>query len=188
MASEGGQVLEPLIGPDLVLLLLAAPTTVASAEDRINGITRLEKLLFLAEEEAHLSSEVEDPFSFVPYALGPYSKAIYEAVDLLEEAQLVNEYRALDGMALDGMEEAATGSGDQEGIERRFVLTADGKAVAGLLAAQHPEVVGSLSSIKNRYAGMPLRQLIRYVYLAHPEYAVASRIREEVLGGESGRT
>ena len=42
---------EPLEDADLVLLLIAAPTAEEDARNRINGILRLEKLVFLATKE-----------------------------------------------------------------------------------------------------------------------------------------
>ena len=42
---------DELIASDLILLLLAAPTRWPQAQNRINGITRLEKLLFLIDQE-----------------------------------------------------------------------------------------------------------------------------------------
>ena len=34
---------------------------------------------------------------------------------------------------------------------------------------------------KDRYASMPLRQLVRYVYTKYPEYTEQSIIKDEVL-------
>lgn len=172
---------EPLIAPDLVLLLLQAETDAPAARNEIHGITRLEKLLFLAEQEEGISKEVEDAFVFKAYDYGPYSKEIYEAVELLEEAGLLREERVFEGRSLDEMEEAFATISEPEGVERRFFLTDEGVAVAQLLAKEHPKVSSGLSSIKNRYASMSLRSLIRYVYGRYPSFAEASKIRDEVL-------
>ncbi len=55
-----------LIGPDLVLLLLAAPGRGDAATNRVNGITRLEKLLFLADKETNAVTNVCAPPTHVP--------------------------------------------------------------------------------------------------------------------------
>lgn len=172
---------EPLIAADLVLLLLQAVTDAPAARNQIHGITRLEKLLFLAEQEEDISKQVKDAFIFKPYDYGPYSKEIYEAVELLEEAGLLREERVFEGRSLDEMEEAVATNSEPEGVERRFFLTNEGAAVAQLLAKEHPEVSSSLSLIKNRYARMSLSSLIRYVYGRYPKFAEASTIRGEVL-------
>lgn len=176
--------LEDLHGSDLVLLMLAAPTRVSPAHDRINGVTRLEKLLFLADRETKVSAAVADePLVFKAYNYGPFSKEVYEAVDLLEESELVTEERQVDGQTLDSLEDLeVTGTADEdEYITRCFVLTSKGQAVARYLGEQHPEVVSALSEIKDRYAGRSLSSLIRYVYQAYPESAENSKIRDRYL-------
>ena len=172
---------ERLVGSDLVLLLLRAPTHDKKSVDRIQGITRLEKLLYLAGEETRISSNVDEGFQFHAYNYGPYSRDVYEAVDLLEEAGLLSEERVFEGTALDEEEEIAAVLSEREGVERRFALTEDGKAVANLLAGQHSDVMQAITEIKDKYGGMSLRQLLRYVYTRYPQTAVHSVIRDRVL-------
>ena len=184
VVNGGGAVtpnIEPLVGADLILLLLAAPTSVRTAQHRINGVTRMEKLLFLADKEADIAALVIEPLEFIPYNFGPYSKQVYEAVDILEEAQLLSEERNLDANGLDSLEEADATADETDYVERRFLLTDKGKAVSELLGGQHADVVQKLSEIKNRYAAMSLRELIRYVYTKYPPLAEKSLIRDQFL-------
>lgn len=173
-----------LVGSDLVLLMLAAPTKVDAARGRINGITRLEKLLYLADRETDVSSAVQDEeLVFKPYDYGPFSKEVYEASEILEEAGLVREERQVSGQSVDSLEDVeVTGASEaDEYVTRCFVLTEQGQAVAGLMGEQHPDVVRALSEIKDRYAARPLPALIQYVYRAYPDSAVNSKIRHRVL-------
>lgn len=174
---------ESLIGPDLVLLLLAAPTKVRGAQGSIRGITRLEKLLFLATKEANVAAQVSEPFEFISYDYGPYSREVYEAVELLEEAGLLREEAVTGGQPIDDIEEAAATASERAGVERHFYLTEDGSEVAKLLQKRNPDLVTALAAIKDKYASLPLRRLIRYVYTAHPEYTQRSLIKDEVLDG-----
>lgn len=170
-----------LLAEDLVLLLMAAKGP-DGLGGRIHGITRLEKLLFLADMETKVSSSVEHPFAFRAYDYGPYSKAVYEGVDLLEQAGLLREERVLEGASLDELEEDfAAGPDVREAVERRFVLTDAGEQVAALLTARNPREFEDLARIKQQYGGQPLRTLIRYVYRKYPDYAKASKIRSEIL-------
>ncbi len=171
---------EDIRASDLVLLLLAAHGKGDSAQDRLNGITRLEKLLFLAEQETDLSKKADNRFEFKAYDYGPYSKGVYEAVDLLEEAGLLTEERAYAGQPLDEMEEWTAVVEQREGVERRFTLTDRGKAIAAYLAQKHPDVAHALAEIKAKYGAMPLRSLIRYVYSTYPPFAAASKIRDQL--------
>jgi uncharacterized protein len=171
--------LDQLVGADLVLLLLAAPTHVANVRDRMNGITRLEKLLYLADRETDIQSSIIEPLGFQPYNYGPFSRDVYEAVDILEKTGLIDEKRTTDGSGLDSLEEADASPEVTDYAERRFNLTDNGRAVANLLAGKHPDAVKSLSKIKEQYGNMSLRQLIRYVYTRYPESAVNSLIRDQ---------
>ncbi len=167
---------EPLLAADLVLLLLAAPSPTGS----LRGITRLEKLLYLVEQETDIPKLVSDRFEFMPYNYGPYSKAVYDSVDLLEQANLITEERTYEGAPLDEFEGASASDEELEGVERRFRLTDDGRDVAAFLASQHLAVASALAEIKQRYGRMSLRQLIRYVYSHYPQSAEASLIRDRV--------
>ena len=170
---------ETLEGSDLVLLLLAAPTSVESAANRVNGITRLEKLLYLADRETTTTQAVTgEKLGFIAYDFGPFSKDVYQAVEILEQSGLLTEHEYVDGHTVDGIEDVLVTGEDQteEYVERRFELTANGKLVAELLSRHHPEVVRQLSAIKDRYAERPLSSLIRYVYKTYPKSAVNSKI------------
>lgn len=181
----------PLDDTDLILVLLAAETSDPKQQFRCDGITRLEKLLFLLaneEEFKPFNKEVADLFTFEPYHYGPYSKAVYDAVDLLKALQLVRERRVDVSTGLDLNEEieALGGSEDPdelvEAIERQFTLTEDGRAVAKLLSTRlSPAAKTMLSRLKDRFGAMPLRQLLRYVYANYPPYTVKSRIRSEMV-------
>lgn len=168
-----------LEGSDLVLMLLAAPTNVPSARDRVNGITRLEKLLYLVEKETSVADAVAgEHLMFTAYNYGPFSKDIYEAVELLEESGLLTEERVVDGRTIDSIEDVnVTGAVEaDEYVERRFVLTEHGRLVANLLAQHHPGVAQQLTGIKDRYAQRSLSGLIGYVYKTYPDSAKNSVI------------
>jgi hypothetical protein len=175
---------DELHGSDLVLLLLAAPTNVASADGKINGITRLEKLLYLAERETDIADRIdEDRLQYVAYDYGPFSKDVYEAVEILEQSELLTESSSQDPNTIDSIEDFdVTGAKDEDDyVERRFQLTENGRLVAKLLSARHPEVVKALSTLKDIYADRSLSSLIRYVYRTYPESAANSKIREKYL-------
>lgn len=180
MNNSSSDTAQQLIGPDLILMLLFASGKAREQKNRLDGITRLEKLLFLVDQETSALQGVEDRFEFKPYDFGPYSKAVYEAVEVLEQAGLVQEERAYQGQSIDSQEEAEVMAlDDREGLERRFWLTDNGTAVADLLSSTHPDVVRQLSEIKSSYGNMSLRQLIRYVYTKYPKWAEASKIRAQ---------
>ena len=171
---------EELIAPDLILLLLAAPTR--WAQDRINGITRLEKLLFLIDKECKHDVAIAGSFEFVAYHYGPYSREVYEAVELLEEAELIQESRAFTDSDLDRAEELLYSDMTTEiSYERQFLLTRKGKIVADYLAESHPQLQEQIERLKDQYAGLTLQNLIFHVYSLYPDYTERSVIRDKIM-------
>ena len=164
----------------LILLLLAAESSKPELRFRCDGITRLEKLLFLVEQETNVQSELDEPFTFEAYHYGPYSKDVYDEVDFLRGMQLLDERRVEVSSGLDLSEEAdmldAEDVSADRYVERRFQLTEDGKNVARVLSTRlSSEGKAQLAGIKKRYGSMPLRQLLRYVYSRYPDYSRRAR-------------
>lgn len=171
----------PLEGADLVLLMLAAPGRTGEG-GRVNGITRLEKLIYIADRESDVARAVAEPIRFAPYHFGPYSKQIYEAVELLEQVELLEERQVRVGEVLDSLEDAELGAQDEaEYVERQFMLTDDGRAVAELLASRNRDIAVVLAQVKGKFGDMSLNELLRYVYRKYPESAEKSKIRDRYL-------
>ena len=186
--AEGGA--PGLDQTDLILVLLAAPTSDPRQRFRCDGITRLEKLLFLLEAEEdyqEFRQEIKEPFAFEPYHYGPYSRDVYDAVDLLKALRLLREQRVNVSTGLDVGEEGEALdvedlSDPDAYVERRFTLTDDGQAIAKLLSTRlSPKGKQLLAELKERFGRMPLRQLLRYVYTNHEKYTTKSRIRSTLI-------
>jgi hypothetical protein len=172
---------------DLVVLLLGAPAIPEKPErpqGRLEGITRLEKLIFLIEKEWEPGWLTEDA-DFQSDKFGPFSSKIYTAVDTLVAAGLLEDSRALAASTEDAWE--TTNIIDDPFADpyatRNFELTDKGRRYYDALIRELPEdVEAGLSSFKQRFASLPLRQLVRYVYEHHPEYTDKSLIRDDILG------
>lgn len=168
---------------DTILLLLAAETVDPRQRFRCDGVTRLEKLLFLLEHETNFNDEVAEPFIFEAYHYGPYSRQVYSSIDFLRAMRLIEERQVDVGSGLDRSEEVealdpSDLNEDSPYVERQLLLTEDGKAVAKVLSTRvSPKGKQALTDIKNRYGSMPLRQLLRYVYRRYPKFAERSRIK-----------
>ena len=175
---------------DIILLLLDANQRILR-NDTINGITRMEKLLFLLERESNFQG-VARFFPFEPHHFGPFSKEVYEAIDFLESCRLIDvrekSYSTLyansdesklwsEIMESDVPVELQTG--DAPVTEKLFSLTDDGRVVAGKLrdavAARRPSDIQELDDLIRRYGNRPLSHLIRYVYHQYPQMTVKSK-------------
>lgn len=178
---------------DVVVLLLGAPSSVVTLRSRLEGITRLEKLIFLLERETSLGAYLSDDADFIAYNFGPFSPKIYQEVGTLAAAGLLTDSAAPADDATDAWERLTAIDAAQEVrpedayTTRNFALTELGRRYYDVLASQLPaKVLEELSGFKDRFAALPLRQLVRHVYKNYPEYTKRSLIRDDILGQPPG--
>jgi len=130
-------------------------------QNRINGRTRLQKLVFLAQQET--SGSLPGEYSFIPYDYGPFSANLLHEVDDLKEDNLVEEQqvRGPNGkkyiyeLTETGKEELSAESDNTNGDDIESIQD----------AAQYTEEM---------FNNMPITRLLEYVYNNYPEYAEES--------------
>ncbi len=167
---------------DVIVLLLGAPGGPDSPGD-LDGVTRLEKLVFLLEHETPVRSWVTEVADFRSHKFGPFSAKIYKAADTLSAYGLLRDSASLSDNTEDRWE-AVNVVGDELDpyTMRTFELTERGRQYyAALIRELPPEAEELLTRFKDRFARLPLRQLVRYVYERYPEFTDKSEIRDEIL-------
>jgi len=188
----------------LLLLLLGLDGTQVTTEG-IGGITRLQKLLFLLWKEAGIE-EVGSDFEFKPYKAGPYSRKLYDELQLLENLGFIRsevqgeateaeaaELEELsfeqlmgdDAHAFEDETTQAQATTADTFEERRFTLTEKGvKRVNELLAKPESKpLVDGISKIKSKFASRSLQDLLYHVYTKYEKdgWTSESEIRDKVL-------
>ena len=172
---------------DAVVLLLGAPARVRRLTGRLQGITRLEKLIFLLERETSARDWLTEDGDFTAYNFGPFSSKVYQAVDMLAAAEIIEDSGASSDTEEDTWEEKNVIGGTLEAgdpyVTRDFELTERGWRYYQVLVSRLPEgALEELSAFKNRFASLPLRQLVRYVYQRYEDFTTRSLIRNDGLG------
>jgi uncharacterized protein len=172
---------------DAVVLLLGAPSRVRKLRGRIEGVTRLEKLIFLLERETSAGHWLAEKGDFVAYNFGPFSVKVYQAVDMLSAAQIINDSGELTDNEEDSWERkhviGESSGGPDPYVTRDFELTDRGWRYYNKLVEELPEgALDEIVALKNQFALLPLRQLVRYVYQRYGEYTDRSLIRDDILG------
>lgn len=172
----------PVEVDDAVVLLLGAPSDNLKAGE-IEGITRLEKLLFLLEKESGVAGLLTEDPDFHSHHFGPFSSKVYAAIDLLAAAGLVSDSTTAASSTEDTWEsEVVLGLDADPYATRDIALTALGKDYYdSLLRELPPGTEGEISELKSRFASLPLRQMVRYVYRRYPDFTDKSKIRDAVL-------
>lgn len=174
----------------ILMMLLAAPGVRGKDAEPIQGTTRLQKLLFLAEHEAKLKPTKGDDFDFTAWKFGPVSKELYDDLEKLEnlgllESQPVSEPSTaeLDEYGLsfeDLMGEEETQSSRDSFEEKKYRLSDKG-LVWVREHELHTEAFDKIRRIKEKYGALSLQDLLHYVYTKFPDMTTASEIKGKVL-------
>lgn len=170
---------------DLVILLLGAPSRLPSLKDRVEGVTRLEKLVFLLERETGIGALLTEKPDFRSHNFGPFSSKVYQAVDTLAAARLIQDTAQI-APSTDDTWEASEVIGQPLSdpyATRDFSLTDRGRRYYKALIEELPgDIQRTLTEFKDRFGALPLRQLVRYVYQRYPGFTDRSLIRDDILG------
>ncbi|WP_323960474.1 hypothetical protein GC088_03210 [Arthrobacter sp. JZ12] len=168
---------------DAIVLLLGTPAK-HGASGQIQGITRLEKLIFLLERETSSKEWLDESADFEAYNFGPFSQKIYQAVDTLAAAQLIEDSSRLAEDTSDTWEQRETiGLRGDPYATRDFKLTERGWRYYNALRQElDQDSLSEIAALKERFAFLPLRQLIRYVYSKYEKYTTKSVIRDDIMG------
>lgn len=173
----------------LILLLGAGP----HGKEAIQGTTRLQKLLFLIENEAGIKPTDGKDFQFSAYKFGPVSKDLYDDLEKLEnlgllEAKGVAEPSESELGEYDLSFDDLMGDEEQESKEaleeRRFKLTTAGLEWLNsrITPRVSPQIADKIRRIRGKYGSFALSDLLYYVYTKYPDWTSASEIRDRVLG------
>lgn len=189
---------------ELLLLLLGLDEHGASTKG-IGGITRLQKLLFLLWKEQGIE-QVNDKFEFKQYKAGPYSRALYDELELLEnlgyvQSEVQGEATEAEAVELDELsfeqlmgDDATPFLGDTARAtartadtfeERRYALTEKGlKAVKDLISRPDAQpFTDGIRRVKSKFADYSLQDLLYHVYTRYEKdgWTSESEIRDQVL-------
>lgn len=158
--------------------------------EEIKGITRLEKIVYLLLKEGGFEDKLADSFDYEAYDYGPYSGVVYDLVEALENIGLLTierkettdfrenideiflEYSEDQNPTLDKhidifkMDEEKGKKVWEEGVKNKFT----------------EEDIRKIREIKERYNGMELNELLKYVYKKYPSSTKKSKILNEILG------
>lgn len=179
-----------------ILLLMLGTGKDSDIANGINGITRLQKLLFLLENENYIK-KIEDGYGFQAYKAGPYSPTIYDDLEFLENLGLITAETS--GVATEEEEadmdftfEELMDDGElmDDEIktpdlydEKRFRITEDGEAKVKTIIEnkEYASVVDGIRKIKSKFGHYSLDDLLYYVYTRYPEWTTESEIKDHVL-------
>ncbi len=176
---------------DLLLVLLYARGKSGEDAEPIEGITRLQKLLFLLQQDIgpkRLVKEAEE-YGYKSYKMGPYSEQLRNDLAELESAGIVFTKRLDywlpddgDGVPEKGVNFDTPARGTKRFESYRFSLSPElgqkiGKDLWGNLTPKEREEVAAFKAFFN---SLSLRQLLIFTYEKYPEFTEASTIKKQL--------
>jgi uncharacterized protein YwgA len=177
--------------PDLLLVLLFAPGPKKKECEPIEGITRLQKLIFLLNQGKGPNSlvEIAKKYDYKADKMGPYTKSLREDLDVLISFGLVGTER-LRYLISDDKDDPDYDVDDPDYKQevklkrvesQKFFLTKNGKeAGAELWGNLSSKDRDALKEFKTFFCSLTLRQLLIFVYDQFPEFAVKSEIKKQL--------
>ena len=172
-------------GTDLLLTLLYAGGKRNDINEEIVGNTRIVKLLFLLEKETSLKKYLSD-FTYDAYNYGPFSSELFDSLQALINANLVNahtnEFESyLDEADRFQIERQSDNEADSPKTIVRYSLTEDGLIVGKALFDSLSTVEQTeLVELKKHFNNISLRKLLQYVYRKYPAYTTESLIKDSI--------
>lgn len=141
---------------DLTLLPLAL--LYVTDEQTIDGITRFQKLVFLAQFEPE--TDLGEIFEFEPGQYGPYSEELAAALDVLEDRDVVDR------------EVVTTRGGNEKYV---YSLTEEGEEFVREQLASDDDLDHLFEvskAVERGFNDVPLNRLLHYVRRNYPDYTV----------------
>lgn len=130
----------------------------------IDGATRFQKLVFLAQEELDVEEIVGGSFEYQSDRFGPFSPELAATLEQLEDRGFIEK------------KEENTRAGNEKHI---FRLTDKGRAAVRNLHNKKPHVgqlLEASSEVMDTYGDRPFERLLRYVYTNYDEYTDQSEL------------
>lgn len=171
---------------ELLMLLLHAPGS--RAAEAMDGMTRLQKLLFVIEQR------VSPGPHFYAYNYGPFDEAVHDAVNALRLAGFLGDSTPLSAAPPtfeEMMRTAAERSGPREAkVPEVFALTAKGHEAAERLRRSnraYEALFARIAELRQEWDTPSLNELVNRVYAEWPQYAEKSLIKNQVAERTSRR-
>jgi hypothetical protein len=176
---------------DLLIALLYAPGRRQTVAEPIEGITRLQKLMFLLQQGVGPKRLVQDAqaYGFRPYKMGPYTPQIVTDLEELQAAGIVASER-LDYLLPDDSDVGTIESSEWEAqrprtkrVESyRYSLTEGIGMEVGeeLWQSLAPRQREELARFKSFFNSLSLRQLLIFTYERFPDFTTESTIKEQL--------
>jgi len=198
------EIWKPESSLDILIVMLYAKGVEGRIGEPIEGITRLDKIMFLLSETEEFRETVNKGYEFEAYNFGPFAPEIFDDIAALKQEGIIeavssrepkNKIETIDEQTMEQPLNEDIEIEDDHATRRerkdiswknysveRYELTDLGLRIGsflfnGLSEGQRTK----LESTKKAFQKMSLKNLLHYVYAKYPEMTKRSKIRRKVL-------
>lgn len=150
------------------------PLTLLYTRNRtsVDGATRFQKLVFLAQQE----TDLPETYGYHADKFGPFSPQLHSDLEELDRR---------------GLLERRTRTNEAGNAKYVYSITPKGIQLVGRLLDRNQRIAGvfdTIQSVKKQYNDEPLQELLRYVYRKYPSYATETELDTDRLFDPDARS
>ena len=166
---------------DLLIVVRYAPGRNGKPNEPVDGITRIQKLMFLLQQGVGPKTLVDEAlaYGYKPYKMGPYAPDLQRDISDLQSAGIIQTER-LDYLLPDDGDVPT--SEERRVQSSRFRLSSDfGMQVgADLWHSLSSKDRDSITQFKQFFNSLTLRQLLIFTYERFPDFTTESTIKNQL--------
>jgi hypothetical protein len=182
-------------GLDVLMLLLYAEGPSGKVGEPIEGITRLDKIMYLLSQSKEFSVYIDKNYDFQADNFGPFAPELFDDIQALKQECIIeapktrktkDKIETVDEESVEKVLDEAPGmniSWKKYPLETYELTPLGIKIASELYSNLSPSQKEELKKIKKTFSAMSLRNLLYYVYSTAPSKMLEkSKIKEDVLG------
>jgi len=180
---------------DVLIVLLYEEGPRGRTGESIEGITRLDKIMYLLSESPEFEEAINKGYTFQADNYGPFAPEIFDDIEALKQEGIIKVVSAREPKnkieTIDQESNEKTLAEEKEAYENvswktypieRYELTDRGMQIGSLLHNGLTEKQRvKLQEIKKTFGQISLKNLLHYVYSKYPKMTERSKIREKIL-------
>lgn len=179
---------------DVLMLLLYVQGNSGENGEPVQGITRLDKIMYLLSESPEFSDIIKGGYTFQADNFGPFAPELFDDIQALKQEEILgtSEKKTLNQIETadeESVEKVLDDAPDMDISWKKYSVETYKLTELGMIIAQklYNSLTDSqrkrLTETKKTFGQMPLKNLLHFVYSTAPSKMLEkSKIRKQVLG------
>ena len=174
---------------DVLIALLYGKGKTDSFGEPIEGITRLDKLMFLLSKNAYFKEIVNKGYVFEPDNFGPFAPELFDDIEALRYENIIEIISSREPLSISEIAAEEVNVSPEEDADpsdsftvNEYRLTGEGMQVGALIwNGLSDKQKKAIYDIKKTWQNKSLNSLLHYVYNRYPETTEKSKIKDRYI-------